>query len=535
MEKLRILIAGFLGIAVIAGLGSCQSDEDNDFQSYNLGKIYMSQATVISNEVNYNYEIPAPIGSEEIRYTIDEKSNTLKIKLGIRHDGEDALAYEVAVTPDVTNSELFASTLANGIVLDSKYYTLPSKVNVSEGHKGAEFFLDIDLNKLTADYSRNVDNKFVLSVRISESSEYEINTDRSHVMVIIEGRTFIEESEDVLIYMSKAGRYHVPLEDNTVNYEYAETDLSLKVPLDIERNNVEPYDGFSISVMADEDYANAQAVSISNSVVIPAEYYTLPSTDVTFGNNEFNKSFDVAVDFKRLSLERPELKDKKLLIGMKLANPTSSYIIDEERHQTLLIIDAKKFYYIEEVEPGNMLRGAKFNFGDMIHWTAVNSDGGAGAGTGLKPQMASIRDGSLKFTITGRCYHSFYQAVEVTEPGRYKISFEYNHNPVSTGVDGRTFIYFSQKQPQTDVTFYNSADNYCASISGAVVNTLADNISLNSSLFYKPTTKGWDSSGEGILNITTVGIYYFVIGVDIWTAGQGFNATYDNIWLEKVD
>lgn len=535
MKNLQIIIASILGIAIIAGSYSCKSDEDNDFQSYNLGKIYMPQAVVISNEVNYNYEIPAPIGSEEIRYTLDENSNTLKIKLGVKHDGADALAYEVAVTPDIANSELFAATLTNGIALDSKYYILPSKVNVDEGHKETEFSLDIDLNKLTTDYSRNVDIQFVLSIRISESSEYEINSDRNHVIVIIDGRTFIEESKDVLIYMSKAGKYHVPLEDNTINYTFTEADLSLKVPLNIERNNIEPYDGFSVSVVADEDYANTQASSIANSVVIPAEYYTLPP-DVAFGNNEFSKSFDVAVDFKRLSIEKPELKNKKLLIGMKLANPTSSYIIDEERYQTVLIIDAQKFYYVEEVDPSNMLRGAKFNFGDIIHWVAVNSDGGAGAGTGLKPQMASIRDGFLKFTITGRCYHSFYQAVEVTTPGKYKISFEYNHNPASTGVDGRTFIYFSQKKPQTDVTFYNSADSNCASISDAAsINPVANNISLSSNTFYKPTSKGWDSAGEGILNITTTGTYYFVIGVDIWTAGQGFNATYDNIRLEKVD
>lgn len=202
-----------------------------------------------------------------------------------------------------------------------------------------------------------------------------------------------------------------------------------------------------------------------------------------------------------------------------------------------LVMPENQVLNVGNVAPAdrNLVRGGSFNDADAALWTCVNSDGGGGKGKGVRPEQASIRDGRLKFTITERCYHTFYQKVHISQAGQYKFDVRY-YNSGSLG--GRVYMAVSPSAPVTDVTFWDSRASFAM---WAKVENTGGSVENN---FF-----GWKSGNEGMSPETSVGKteaaqryglfdlsagdYYIVLGAEIWTAPVP-DAYFDEFSITKV-
>ena len=495
-----------------------------------VAKVFMPQTSVNGGMVYNEYAVPLEGDSEFRHHLIDQSTNTLRVILGVRQSGGSAEAFSVRVSVDRSYSESVLPSIANSMLLPEGTYSLPSEVQVKEGEKEAIFYLDVDLDKLAAEYSDEFNKKLIVTVRISEPTRFEMNKSRSRTVVVIDGRTFIPQS--VQVFMPQASmlnggvtnHYPVPFDATTENYTFDEQSGLLTVPLGISRNGEEPFDSFSVTVAPDVTHATAQLNSVEDGVLLPEGTYSLSVSNAVIREGQTGVSFDLMVDVAKLVADYPEYAKNKLVLTVRISEPTL-YELDPNLSQTVVIIDAKKFYPTPEAP--NLVQGGQFNAGDEVYWTAVNSDGGSGKGQGLKPELASVRDGVLKFTIVGRCYHTFYQKITISEEevGQYKMSIRYK-NAGSADAGGRVYAAFATKPPVTDETYPHQ--NYVAArVENTIKNAFDDEFLGTISQKYN----GIDN--EGKFNITEAGDYYFVLGVDMWSGS--LNASFDDVKLQKIE
>lgn len=521
-----------------ASFSSC--DRGNDGEDYVMGKIFIPQTSVNAGIVSYDYPVPAAADSEQVHHELDESSNTLRVLLGVMHDGLDALPYDVSVTVDGLLSESYASAYTNGVILDRKYYTLPEQVAVPAGAREAGFVLTVDLGKLTEDYSRNVDKKFILGIRISNPSDYEINNDRNSVVVVIDGRTFIPEKPQVLISMPEASaldggitnNYPIPFTSKPGTYHsFDELRLGLTVPLSVERTDKagESYESFSVAVSADEAHARSILSEIDDGALLPADYYTLPDR-VTLGSAEVKKSFELKVDFEKLSAEKPELATKKLVLSVTLSDPTE-YEIDDQSARTVVIIDAGRFYLLPE--ENNLLAGGRFGVRDVACWTLLN----ASSADPVPADQFFIGNGALRLNITKAYNYTCFHAVDIPDAGRYRINVRFSNAGGAKAWSSRVYVVLSSVKPQPAQNFFTAyvQKNPYAVIEGAQISEATGaEINLDEALWSKKN--GFPDNCE--IDVAAPGLYYFLIGMSAWDWGlatEPLVGYFDNAWLEKVN
>lgn len=528
MKKYGFYASALMTILGLSGLVSCDDTADFSDESV-VAKVFMTQTSVNGGMVYNEYSVPLEGDPDARHHVIDAQTNTLRVILGVRQSGGSADAFSVSVSADRSYSESMLSAIPNAVLLPEGTYSLPSDVRVKEGDKEAVFYLDVDLDKLAEEYSDYFNRKLVVTVHVSEPTRFEMNKARSRTVVIIDGRTFIPQS--IQISMPQASmlnggvtnHYPVPFDAQTENYTFDPLTGRLTVPLGVSRNGEEPFDSFSVSVGADISHASGQLGSIEDGLLLPEDTYSLPS-EVVVREGQTGASFDLVVDVAKLVADYAGYARNKLVLTVRISEPTL-YELEPGLSQTVVVVDAAKFY--PKPEAPNLVQGGAFNPGDEVHWTAVNSDGGGGKGQGLKPQMASVRDGALTFTITGRCYHTFYQKVTLTEEelGQYKMSIRYK-NAGSPDAGGRVYAAFATKPPVTDETYPHQ--NYIAArVEGTIRNAFDDEFLGTFSQKYN----GLDH--EGRFTVTTAGDYYLVLGVDMWSGS--LNASFDDVKLQRMD
>lgn len=538
MIRNGFVAAALLGMAFAASFSAC--DRKDDSEDYVMGKIFIPQTTVNGGIVDYEYPVPASADSEQAHHQLDESSNTLQILLGVMHDGKDALPYDVTVAADGLLSESYAARYTNGVILDKKYYTLPDRVSVPSGSRGVGFELSVDLDKLTEDYSRHVDKKFILGIRISDPTDYEINNDRNSVVVVIDGRTFIPEEEVILIFMPEAqaldggvtNNYPIPFTSKPGTYHsFDDLTLNLTVPLSVERTSLdgEVYKNFTVAVSADEEHAGSILSGIDGGALLPNGYYTLPE-QVTVGADEGKNSFNLNVDFEKLSAEKPELAARKLVLSVAISDP-SEYEINEELSHTVVIIDAGQFYLLPEA--GNLLTGGRFGIRDVGYWTLLN----ASSADPVPEDQFSIQDGVLRLNITKPYYYTCFHEVNIPEAGKYRINVRFYNAGGAKAWSSRVYVVLSSAKPELARNFFTEhvQNNPHVVIDGEQISAATNGeIDLSNSLWRKEN--GFPNNGE--LDIVSPGTYYFVIGMSAWEWGletEPLIGYFDNAWLEKVD
>lgn len=189
MKKYKIYIYALLTGLLTSLLYSCNPD-DNE-KEWGLTKVYMPQAAVLNNEL-HEYPVPFDNNSSTYNYKIDSTTNTLKIILGVYRSGLQKLnAFSVKVNVDQEATANAVTGISKGIELPSDVYTLPTEASVLDGERESIFYLEVNLNKLIADYPNYSTKKMVLVVAISDPTRYELNPDLAKTTVVIDGSSFM--------------------------------------------------------------------------------------------------------------------------------------------------------------------------------------------------------------------------------------------------------------------------------------------------------------------------------------------------------
>jgi len=187
----------FKQILVIAGVFSVlffftSCEEDDNKKTWGIPMIYMPQASSVDGGTTHNYPVPLVGNIPTQNYVVDSVANTINIMLGVDRSGMQELdSFSVKIAPDIAATSAAVSSISKGIELPSDVYTLPSQISVAKGQREGIFYLQIDLNKLLAEYPSYAKNKMVLVVGISDPTNYELNENLAKTTVIIDGSSFM--------------------------------------------------------------------------------------------------------------------------------------------------------------------------------------------------------------------------------------------------------------------------------------------------------------------------------------------------------
>lgn len=188
--KNKMRIHPVLSMACALLLLSC--GEDDSEKQWGYTKVYMPQAAILNGGLNNNYPVPLNNNVSTKNYEIDEKTNTLKIVLGVYRSGlQDLEPFSVDVKVDEAATATAVKDIPRGIELPEGTYSLPDKIQVQTGRREAIFYLSVNLDKLIADYPSYNKQKMVLVVGIDHPTKYELNEKLSRTTVIIDGKEFM--------------------------------------------------------------------------------------------------------------------------------------------------------------------------------------------------------------------------------------------------------------------------------------------------------------------------------------------------------
>lgn len=521
-------------VAVLASLMSCTRDDIAD--DYVMGKIYIRQCAVSAGVADYDYTVPADPNSGEIHHTLDEASGDIIIPLGVMQDGTDALPYDVRIISDRLIAEAGLLSYSNAVVLDEEYYELPGSVSVPEGEKGEDFELRVDLDRMTEDFPTGSGMTFIIGIRISDPTDYELNTDRNRILIIIDGSTFIPESS--YIHFPDAtpenGYLTIPPTDGSHDgYTFDETEFLLTIPLTVARSESEAdvRKDVTVTLTSGGNSLEGLAEAIGNCTVLPDEYYSIPET-VTIAADVTSATFGLTVDFDRIVEERPALATGKFLVSANISS-VSEYVINESMDNVTILIDASEFELLPE--EGNMLQGGQFKPRDAEYWTMMNNS--PDQDVPVDGQF-EISDGVLKLDVTKTRTFTCSQAVEITEPGRYRVDVDFYNAGTAPAWSSRVYVMFSKNAPvarENYFTKYRNTNPYCViEQDPGKIDTPTDGvISLTSSTWEK--LNGFPA--DCVFDIQDTGTYWFVIGMSSWSVKESepLEGYFDNAYVGKAD
>ena len=178
------VLAIFSGL-IISIMSCTKPDSEQDFGTTT---IYMPQAVIRSGGVNNQYPVPTGTDSSTWNYKVDRSAGKIEVTLGAALSGPGSAAFGADVRVDSdTLQKLFASgvfTAATHVIMPTSMYTLPARVEGSQGTRAGVFKLSIDHKALKgAAYA----GKFLLvAVRLANPTTYPLNVPLSSAIVVIE-------------------------------------------------------------------------------------------------------------------------------------------------------------------------------------------------------------------------------------------------------------------------------------------------------------------------------------------------------------
>ena len=173
---MKKILSIFAALAFAALCISCQKG-DGDAEYGNI-LVYIPQA-MTNGSIDNVYAVPG--GEAERTYNFKESGDVVNVFLGVYRSGKiDAKEVTVSVAVDDAESQAQAASLG-AAVMPSSLYTLPSSAKVEAGKNSTTFYLA--LSKAALKDAANAGKTYVLCVRISNPSNYELNEDASVVVV----------------------------------------------------------------------------------------------------------------------------------------------------------------------------------------------------------------------------------------------------------------------------------------------------------------------------------------------------------------
>ncbi|MFV0269624.1 MAG: DUF1735 domain-containing protein [Draconibacterium sp.] len=162
--------------------------------------------------------------------------------------------------------------------------------------------------------------------------------------------------------------YPVPLQNNplTQNYVLDTVAQTLDITLGVYRSGLQRLEAYSVDVETDQDtigYLIDNEI-LTNAVLLPSDTYTLPEKiSVVEGQRE--TTFSLKVNVQKLIDEYIMLSGKKLVLAVKIANPTN-YDLNQSLSTTIVVIDSKSFMPAPPII--NWLEGGNMEADDQQFW-----------------------------------------------------------------------------------------------------------------------------------------------------------------------
>jgi hypothetical protein len=182
MKSLKNILKLALGIAFSCLMVSCEKSAGEE--DYGYEKIYIPQSLLAGS--NLNYLVPAGLDSASRNYKLDKAQNKYNIILGISKSGKSvssSFTVDLKARPDTVTTLIANNTITNGVILPESVYSVPSKIEVTEGSTAATFYLSVKAAELKANYAGK---KAVVALEIFNPSNYMLNQKNNKVVVIID-------------------------------------------------------------------------------------------------------------------------------------------------------------------------------------------------------------------------------------------------------------------------------------------------------------------------------------------------------------
>lgn len=324
-----------------------------------------------------------------------------------------------------------------------------------------------------------------------------------------------------------SNEYPVPLNNNpsTQNYELDSVSNMLKITLGVYRSGLQALRAYSVSVKADIDAANTLLPTMGRAVLLPADSYTLPEK-VSVPDGKRQALFSLNVDLKQIVKSYPGYANKKLVLVVKISDPTL-YDLNPRLSQTVIVIDGPSFLPAPKI-----VEGGDFQAGSEKYWTRVNYSGS------LDASVAAIKDGALVFNYgsgspTGEVY--FYNTVELEKDKKYKFSATISSAGGNNINNARFYLILSHLLPTT--VSYATDGVYSSEVHTFFSMWDAWNGMKNPINGFLPQDSGWTGGAidkqSGIFTSKFSGKGYVIIGVAAWGSPVGI-ITIDNVKIEEL-
>lgn len=152
-------------------------------------QISMPQASAYEEGIVNEY--PIPFTGKPGTHLYDSQTGILKIFLNVQRSGIIPLqGFTVSVGADAAHTAIVVDDIARAVALPTDSYTLPTSVIAENGQTSVDFSLDVDINKLINDYPHLSKNKLVVTVALSAPTKYELNSELSKTVVVINAPKF---------------------------------------------------------------------------------------------------------------------------------------------------------------------------------------------------------------------------------------------------------------------------------------------------------------------------------------------------------
>lgn len=188
--KLNIKISLCAIVLAAVALMSVSCEKGDSIKDVGYAKVYIPQATVTGLDNSY----PIPLGpfGQNTTYSCNYENGILNIALGVVRSGylNDQKAFSVSVAVDAAETNEKVANLGSAVAIPSGAYTLPDKVQVESGKNTGTFYMGVNLRQLSSSAATLKDGgswkKLVLSVRISNPTEYELADANTSVVVVVD-------------------------------------------------------------------------------------------------------------------------------------------------------------------------------------------------------------------------------------------------------------------------------------------------------------------------------------------------------------
>jgi hypothetical protein len=340
-----------------------------------------------------------------------------------------------------------------------------------------------------------------------------------------------KEWGSALIYMPQASilnggmtnEYPVPLDNNpaTRNYTINEDSSKVSIVLGVYRSGMQELQAYKCKVYVDHDATQAALGSISRSVELPAELYTLP-TEVSVANGAREAKFYLEVDYALLREKYPAYNRNKMVLVVGISDP-DRYELNESLARTTVVINGSSF-----LEAPKIIKGGDFSDGSEQYWTRKSVEGNGSN----EPELLTVANGLLTFDygagpITAGL--AYYQPVSLTKGTAYQFSADFTCTGGASG--GQFFMTISTREP-SDGNYYgpDGGGDIFANIDVWASGGLTE--AHSGKMTEIATWVGGGLTRDGTFTPGSDGQYYMIIICYCWGGTIG-KITVDNVKIEE--